>query len=446
VAGPRRDELGELAGIPALGEQLRRVASEEGSALRQAAVEALRALAEPASVPVLGAILDEPLPAPPGPGCEPPAQGESRPWSPPRACLEARARLFAAETLRHSAVHALAAHLTTEAVRRLAPLLVPAADGGGEQEDPTELYRLLARVGGPEAERALAALDHRRAPRVVGWNRLCQPGQAGAPPDETPCGAAIHAGTLEVAGASPGVWIRRDRPRAAGGPMLAFQDDLAIDVEEARQEGNTLIARGRVYAASLGQRRPWSVEIPTEQALADGDGDGVPDRTETFLGTDPAARDSDGDGKPDGDDPSPLARSARTGDRELVQEIVRYALLGQRPPVRVLYLYVPPEHRPELEAVAEVVLHRPPLPPDAREIPRPAVPGAAHVTVDDLQVAGDTATALVRKLEAGHPAGAGYLGRYPGRYLGPAVRLTLHRAGKHWRVVNSEHPGEERKD
>jgi outer membrane protein assembly factor BamB len=403
-----RHQLGELAGIPELGRHLRQVAAARQSSLRQAAVAALAALAEPDSVPVLAAIVDEPLPPPPDGLCESPARG----WSLSRSCLEGRARLFAAQALRGRAVHTLAAHPTPEAARHLAPLLAAAAEG----DEAPEIYRLLAAVGGGEAERALADLDRRRAPPVVGWHRLCH-----ARPGESPCGVAA-VGTPEVA--APGVWIRRVEAQA--GPVLAFQNQLA----EAWQQGVRLLARGRAYAASLGQRGPEIGDVAPDQALADGDGDGIPDRIEALLGTDPAARDSDGDGKPDGDDPGPLAPSRSGGDRELVQEIVRYALLGL-PPAQVVYLYAPPGHRPELDGVAALVLHRSPLAGTAREVPAPAVPGAAHVTIDDLTVTGEGATALVRRLEPGHGNG----------YLGPRARLTLRRLDQRWRVVSSESPG-----
>jgi hypothetical protein len=266
----------------------------------------------------------------------------------------------------------------------------------------------------------------------VGWNRLCQGAAAvGAERGRfwgstgSLCGAAVAAGKLKVAGAAPGVWIRAADTQASGGPVLAFQDGLSVDVEEAWQKGDKLVARGQAYAASAGDRRPWSVEIQTKEALADRDGDGVPDRTETFLGTNPAAKDSDGDGKDDGDDPSPLAKpAARAGDKELVEEIVRYALLEQPPPVRVVYVYAAAAQRSELDGVAGVVLHRDLMPRTAHELPVQAVPGAAHVILDEVTVNGETATALVRTLEAGHH----------GSWVGPPSRLTLRHLGKTWRV------------
>ena len=447
-----RETLGDLQGIPGLGDHLRRIAGDKSSTLRERAVTALRLLEEPPSVAVLTSILDEPLPARPPQECEGPApftrgglptakQFEAmRTWQPSRQCQEAIGRYHSAQSLRGAAVRALARHETGDSAKRLASLLVPSfeADAWPGPDSRSEIYQLLARVGGPEAERALATLDEKRAPKAMGWNQLCSgaspdPAPRGFPGDDGICGVGAAAGNLRVAGAAPGVWIRPKDGRATA-PALAFQDGLAVDVQEATEKEGKLIAKGQAAARSGGEGRPWSVEIETKTALADRDGDGISDKTEQFIGTDPANKDTDQDGKNDGEDASPMARPSRLPEQgEVLKEIVRYAFIEENTQRRLLYVHT--RDKVQIDGVAAVVLHKDPPPESIREWEGPQVPGAGHVVIDEVAITREAATALVRKLEY-YPHG--------GRLSSP-TRLKLRRLGGTWRVTGSEDPDQKKK-
>lgn len=94
-----------------------------------------------------------------------------------------------------------------------------------------------------------------------------------------------------------------------------------------------------------------------DDVLHDHDVDGIPDATESVLGTDPHDPDTDGDATPDGTDACPLARPGTGDEAAVVAEVVRYAarLYGGVDPLEVRTRL---EHSVEVPGAPTLLLHR----------------------------------------------------------------------------------------
>jgi hypothetical protein len=106
-----------------------------------------------------------------------------------------------------------------------------------------------------------------------------------------------------------------------------FPRSRRANCTSVRQEGQRILLRGgNGRHAFHGQHKPWSGEIDIARTFLDSDGDGLPDLTETILGTDPRKTDTDGDGVPDGEDSNPAAAPATTEAARAQGEAIRYIM------------------------------------------------------------------------------------------------------------------------
>jgi len=453
-AKPSDESMAELRAIPDFGKHLVAIAGKAASPQRQKAIVLIGRQKIAEGVPVLLAILDQtvpPIPKDPmgdefrfSPDRPPTPQQMKmlRDYRPPKEYVEAMERYVEAAGTRAAATLALTQFDRPDVAVRLAPMLAADEDIENGADVQPAIYRLLARVGGASEVGALGAFDERN--RVPGgWAKTCTADDAlEADPErkrkrksmiETishghgavslggsgPCRGGKDAGPNRVTQSDAGVWLRRKGAGGLGAPVLALQTDderMAV-VEKVAHTAGRIAVRGTRHAAT--GREPWSAEIDAEKAFADGDGDGIPDSTEAWLGTDGKAPDSDGDGVRDGDDPSPLAKPA-SGEAGRVQaEIVAYASrLRRRGSAGLVIVNAPRDAVAEVAGVAAVVLHRDP--PKGRDRYSPRADNV--VSIDQVSVTGDAATAK--------------MGR--GLYIGDPTTVKLRRVGGVWRVADVE--------
>jgi outer membrane protein assembly factor BamB len=71
---------------------------------------------------------------------------------------------------------------------------------------------------------------------------------------------------------------------------------------------------------------PHHLDIPIADLYRDSDGDGLPDRLEKLIGTDPHKADTNGNGLPDGEDKNPLYVEHKLTDEEAIYQTVIEAL------------------------------------------------------------------------------------------------------------------------
>ncbi len=156
----------------------------------------------------------------------------------------------------------------------------------------------IGRVGGPDYRVQIIPIDYRfvLSPFAFdGWNPFLYAGggmlnfqQEQAPTNPTP-GAKTEGWTAFVPGGL-GVQIRlQDRVsfEASGGYNYTFTDDLNT-VEVGKKDGYFSFLAG--------------ITVAGESPSADPDGDGLTNREEKELGTNPKVADTDGDGLSDGDE------------------------------------------------------------------------------------------------------------------------------------------------
>ena len=413
---PEADDTAAMLRIPQHADELRRVASDRSSDLRMSALAYLGAIAEPASVPLLLAVLDEPRPAP--------SPGElrlpDRPWNTHSAALVALAR-----------------HDTPAAAARLAALL-PAFD------DPTQntrqnpipvrrstIARQLARVADGASQKALATLDRKSLPNV-GWKAVCS---RHAPLPETGrerCSGGKRAGDFEVLlGEDAVLWLRRlVDGEPSGPPAVIMPCHGCLAIRDVKLIGKKLRLHGERTGTCACEAKPFSADIDPAAVFADADGDGIPDRTEVLLGTDPANPDSDGDGVPDGDDPCPLA--AAPGAVE--GAVVHYAMLNAAnslPLPDILVVQAEHEAWREIRNAATVVIHTTRPPREHYFTDPDGPPRGFDLRFLRVDIDGASATVEVDVADWSRSFWSGFKNH---------KLLRLKRVGEFWRVVAEESP------
>jgi outer membrane protein assembly factor BamB/predicted nucleic acid-binding protein len=407
-----RVPLAELTAVPGYQEKLLALLADPSSPLWTDALAAAAWLRLPGAAAVLLRLLDAPMPKEPA-DTGPEDEDARDAWP----GLEDYERALAAYRAAQQRLSWLMLTLTylddPAAATRLGPALLrpepEALRPGRHVSIHASVYRLLARLGRPEDLRLLDQLEAATA-SAGGWNRICEQTSTAKPSQptswSTPCGGATLGG-VKMATSSE-VWVSRPAAGGKDGPPAWAASDEGLGLD------------GRVPTIERGQLviPPAQGKKPTELALAelfrDSDGDGVPDMTERYLGTDPQRPDTDGDGLPDGDDAAPLGAS--TSDRaRVVSEAVAYVArfhVRSRP----LFVHADAALWGHAMRPVGVVLHRPPLPDQPTEW------WQAHLMVSRVRVAGEEATLHVRS--AGIDTGV----------LGKSLRLR--RVDGRWRVVD----------
>ena len=342
---PEAYETEAMLRIPQHADELRRVAGDRSSDLRMSALAYLGAIAEPASVPLLLAILDEPL-ADPSPD---ELRLPDRPWNTHSAALVALAR-----------------HDTPAAAARLAALL-PAFDDPAQNtlKNPipvrrSTIARQLARVADGASRKALAALERKPLPNVanVGWKAVCSRHDPWPEPGSERCSGGKRAGDFEVLlGEDAVLWLRRlVDGEPSGPPAVIMPCHGCLAIRNVKRVGKKLRLHGERTETCACESKPFSTDIDPTAVFADTDGDGIPDLTEALLGTDPSNSDSDGDGVPDGDDPCPLAAAPAAVE----SAVVHYAMLNAAstlPLPDILVVQAERETWREIRNAATVVIH-----------------------------------------------------------------------------------------
>jgi hypothetical protein len=113
----------------------------------------------------------------------------------------------------------------------------------------------------------------------------------------------------------------------------AFIEDLAGDFDDVRDtrlrcQGYSLLVdlRGEVWRGFNSRLVSRHLVVPVGEVYRDTDGDGLPDRLERLIGTDPANADTNGNGIPDGEDKNPLYRPHPMSDEEEIYQAALEAL------------------------------------------------------------------------------------------------------------------------
>jgi len=120
------------------------------------------------------------------------------------------------------------------------------------------------------------------------------------------------------------LWLVRSRDlKRWSTPTLAYHvpDYGETNMRLAHSKGRLLIA-GTLAAGYPGGGGPLRVSIAPGALNRDRDGDGLTDRIERRLGTDPARPDTNGNGLLDGEDKNPLSRPHRLTDEEGIYQAV----------------------------------------------------------------------------------------------------------------------------
>jgi hypothetical protein len=280
------------------------------------------------------------------------------------------------------------------------------------------IYRMLARVGRRSDLDVLDRFDH-LASGSDGWSRICAADDA----DKVKPGPrTINSGFGLCRGWDVGqyrvvqandVWLRRKVTGGSFGPPAWAA--VGVDTFLQRHPVSNVEMRGPAILVTFeGLAQPTTID--PSRVFLDRDGDGVSDRTEHFLGTDPERKDSDGDGKHDGVDGSPLASPARTESDRVAAEAIRYVARFVTGGLLTVLADAPFQMEPG--HLQGVILHRArgssSLPPGERLCKASAV-------VEALDIKGDSASVDVSWTS--------------GEYRDGKQRLQLRRAGPTWRVV-----------
>ena len=241
----------------------------------------------------------------------------------------ASARWERAASIPSRAASALTRSARPDVAARLARLMLD--EPSGWKVPRSEIYRTLARVGGPAEIEALRQIDERTL-RRRGWVHLCDlVDQEMLKPDfkedgrgaAAPCGGAsgVSKGDYRVVGHGDRMWLRRRTEAGWGPPAVAAAWDEEKELDQLSASGGQVVVGG--YTIEPKGRR-WRTVVDAEKVLADRDGDGISDATEAYLGTDPAKPDTDGDGVNDGEDESPLVAPTGSDEQLVQQEALRY--------------------------------------------------------------------------------------------------------------------------
>ena len=205
----------------------------------------------------------------------------------------------------------------------------------GRPEAHAAIYQLLARLGRPADVAALARFDAERGV-AGGWARLCDADdvikQRYVDPLPVSAGLGLCQG-WDVDGYrvthSQAIWLRQRRSDGSYGPPAWAADpggDSQFDRVTVR--GARAVANKRIRITGRtgywGKEPNWSTTVDPAVVFADRDGDGLTDKTEAALGTDPARADSDGDGVPDGNDPAPFAPPSTSDAAHVHDEVLRF--------------------------------------------------------------------------------------------------------------------------
>jgi hypothetical protein len=364
--------IAELRGIVGYQEQLVALVKDPTSKVRSEAIAGAVALGLPGLAQILLAVLDEPMPS------RPEYKGLRGEAALALAKLDdpTVARRLSPILLDEKQAWLLAAHISTVVVVRGA------------------VYRLLARVGGREELAVLEQYDRTR-PVSTGWLGVCAASdEAAAKGDETPHYAAIvglcqgeDVGQFRRVRQPFTLWLRQKLPKGGLGPPALV------------------------------------VETDPGKTFHDSDGDGLPDSTETMLGTDPKRTDTDGDGLRDGEDSSPTAAPAKTESARAQVEAIRYVMQFIGNETGWSNLPVVATVRGDLKSAAQIpgglYLHWPATKPSEPRRP----PIGALLEVGDAQVNGDTA-----RVEVAWARGS----------RGNMHVLSLRKLGGTWRVIDAE--------
>ena len=406
-----RVPLAELSAVPGYQGEILALLAEPSSLLWTDALAASAWLRLRGASAVLLRLLDAPMPKePPDTGPEDDDARDAWPG------LEDYERALAAYRAAQQRLSWLMLTLTylddPAAAARLGPTLLrrePEAPRTGRHVSiHASIYRMLARLGRPEDLRLLDQLEAATA-SAGGWNRICeQTGTAELSQSRTwstPCGGAT-LGDVKMATSSD-VWVSRPAAGGKDGPpaWAASEEGLGLDGRVPS------IERGQMVIPPAPGKK--GTRLALGQVFRDSDGDGVPDMTEKYLGTDPQHPDTDGDGLPDGDDPAPLGASTSDGARVVSEAVAYVARFHVRS--RPLLVHVDATLWGNAVRPVAVVLHRPPL-------PEPTEWWQAHLMVSQVKVTGAEATLHIRG--AGIDTG------------GVAKSLRLRRVDDRWRVVD----------
>jgi hypothetical protein len=310
-----------------------------------------------------------------------------------------------AQMIRAAAILALARFPRPEVTARLSDLV----DELDEEAMLLPVVRALAMVGGPAEIGALGRATSFPA-RTPGWRHLCAP---------EPLRSALRIVRA----------LSLRRPTSCGTCMAAISlcrgRTLANGVWSGAAGGGLRWAR-RLVDGLFGPPALTRLEDgpPSARIAVDRDRDGLDDRTEEILGTDPTRADSDGDGIADADDASPLA-PPRTNDESLIQEAVVRHLMRFYPPrgqQQILVVSGPAEAMGDVRGGVSLVLHRR-VPPARFEA---ALPGHwMHARFREVLAIGDQASVHLQ-LERLDPSIEALL-----------LDLDLLRSGGNWYVVYS---------
>ncbi|HTE17324.1 MAG TPA: hypothetical protein VK689_02955, partial [Armatimonadota bacterium] len=136
------------------------------------------------------------------------------------------------------------------------------------------------------------------------------------------------------------LWVARSADRK-GWFQPAFAASLSptfasLESTRLRSAGGRLLVELRGTAWQQGKERPVHrrLELPLGELYRDGDGDGLPDRLERQIGSDPGGADTDANGIPDGEDKNPGYRPHPLSDEEGIYQAAVEALcqLGRSAP------------------------------------------------------------------------------------------------------------------
>jgi hypothetical protein len=255
--------------------------------------------------------------------------------------------------IRSQAIEALATVDRPELIARLSLWLnVDVLEGSSAAR---AVYRFLARMGNAEAIQSLDAFDRRRAATRVGWSHMCdghdkleaevvkkmrgrRGWQLGYQINDMPCGGAPPADGYQGGVDSHGLWLRRVEKTHRSPPAFAlltaeaYKGDLGalpfrryLVIDRVYVADGRVVIEGRAAGFREGQNAPhWRATVDPSETFRDSDADGVPDRTESILGTDPQLKDTDSDGIDDANDPLPTDGVPRDDASRIVAEVTDY--------------------------------------------------------------------------------------------------------------------------